>query len=435
VYIGALALAILSGLLFGIVPARLVLRASPYQVVKSAAGAVMGPRLTLRDMLLVLQISICAVLVISSIVAMRGLNRSLNAKYGFDPRNALTAEIDLNSAGYTADRALDLQKQAMAEIAAIPGVKSVATVDRIILGAGTTTLLVFKDQITDLRRNNAAANSMRYIVSPGYFEAAGTAMLAGRDFTWQDTRNSPRVIIINRQLATALFGSVADAVGSYFKLRDGVRVQVAGVVEDGKYASLTEDQAPALFLANQQLATPSVGAVLIVRSSNDPERLSAAVRAKLRGLEPAMPIQIQTWNQALTFALFPSRMAVFTLGVMGMMGAVLAITGIFGMAAYSVSKRMKELGIRTALGAQRRAILAAALGRALKLLAFGSVTGLALGLLATRVLAFIVYQATPRDPVVLAGAVLAMLFLGMLATWIPAQRALRVDALSLLRED
>ena len=133
--------------------------------------------------------------------------------------------------------------------------------------------------------------------------------------------------------------------------------------------------------------------------------------------------------------MFPSRMATVSLGVLGMMGAMLSITGIFGMAAYSVSKRLRELGIRVALGAQRKEVLQAALGRAFKLLAIGSGVGLVLGLLATKVLAFIVYQATPRDPLVLAGVVLAMLLLGLVATWIPAQRVLSVNPLILLREE
>jgi ABC-type antimicrobial peptide transport system permease subunit len=133
--------------------------------------------------------------------------------------------------------------------------------------------------------------------------------------------------------------------------------------------------------------------------------------------------------------MFGPRMATVSLGVLGVMGAMLSITGIFGMAAHSVSRRLKELGIRVALGAQRREVLQAALGRAVKLLALGSIAGLGLGLLATRVLAFIVYRATPRDPLVLTGVVLAMGLLGLVATWIPAQRALSVDPLVLLRED
>jgi len=128
-------------------------------------------------------------------------------------------------------------------------------------------------------------------------------------------------------------------------------------------------------------------------------------------------------------------MATISLGVMGVMGAILAITGIFGMAAYSVSKRLKELGIRMAVGAQPKEVLEAALGRPFKLLVFGSAAGLLLGILASRVLALIVYQATPRDPLVLTGVVVAMALLGLLATWIPAQRALSLDPSVLLREE
>jgi len=133
--------------------------------------------------------------------------------------------------------------------------------------------------------------------------------------------------------------------------------------------------------------------------------------------------------------LFPSRVATVSLGVLGVMAAMLSITGIFGLAAYSVSKRLRELGIRVALGAQRKEVLQAALGRAFKLLALGSAAGLVLGILASRVLAFIVYSATPRDPLVLAGVVLAMALLGLVATWIPARRALSLDPWVLLREE
>ncbi len=159
------------------------------------------------------------------------------------------------------------------------------------------------------------------------------------------------------------------------------------------------------------------------------------MRETIRGLDPGLPAPIHTWNETLGLPLFPARIATLALGVLGAMGAVLSITGIFGLAAYSVSKRKRELGIRMALGAQRKEVLEAALGRAFKLLAFGSLAGLVLGLLASRVLSAIVYQATPRDPLVLAGVVLAMLLLGLVATWIPAQRAMSVDPVMLMRED
>ncbi len=140
------------------------------------------------------------------------------------------------------------------------------------------------------------------------------------------------------------------------------------------------------------------------------------------------------WTKSAALCFLP-QVATVALGVLGAMGAMLSITGIFGMAAYSVSKRLRELGIRVALGAQRKQVIQAALGRAFRLLAFGSAAGLLLGILASRVLAFIVYQATPRDPLVLAGVVVAMALLGLLATWIPARRAPSVDPSILLREE
>ena len=155
----------------------------------------------------------------------------------------------------------------------------------------------------------------------------------------------------------------------------------------------------------------------------------------MRELDRGLPLDARTWNTRLAVVLFPSRVATMSLGVLGILGALLSLTGVFGMAAYSVSRRLKELGIRMAIGAQRTEVLQAALGRAFRLLAFGSGAGLILGIPASRVLASIVYQATPRDPLVLAGVVLAMALLGLLATWIPARRALSLDPLALLREE
>jgi ABC-type antimicrobial peptide transport system permease subunit len=277
-----------------------------------------------------------------------------------------------------------------------------------------------------------------YNISPEYFQAAGTALLSGRAFTWHDDKNAPRVAVVNRQFAGKLFGSTTNAIGGYYKLPDGTRIQVVGIAEDGKYDTLTEDPKPVMFFPILQ--SPSSQTYLVVRSSGvrsseDALQLAPAIGSALRGLDAGLPFGIQTWNKSLQDPLFASRVATEALGVLGVMGALLSVTGIFGMAAYSVSKRLRELGIRMALGAQRKEVLRAALGRAFKLLALGSAAGLLLGLLASRVLAFIVYQATPRDPLVLTGVVLAMALLGLVATWIPAQRALSIDPAILLREE
>ncbi len=248
-----------------------------------------------------------------------------------------------------------------------------------------------------------------------------------------DDKHGPQVAVVNREFARRVFGSEAAAVGRFYKSMDGTRIQVVGVVENGRYRMLTEDPQPAAFLPILQ--SPSSSTWLIVRSNRDPQELTAAIEGSLRSLDAGLPFSIRTWDKEMDSALFASRVATISLGVLGGLGAMLAMTGIFGMASYSVSKRMRELGIRIALGAQRKEVLHSALGRAWRLLVFGSAVGLLLGIAATRVLSSIVYQATPRDPLVLAGVALAMLLLGLLATWIPAQRALGADPLMLLREE
>jgi predicted permease len=434
VYLLALVLALVSGVLFGIVPVRQILRANPYEIVKAGSTGAFGRRTTVRDVLLVLQIAICAVLVTSSMVAVRGLMRSMHSNFGFEPRNVMLVDTDLKTAGYSGDSVPAVQRRMIDALRAIPGVDSVGSVNYPPLDIGGPWQgLVYTDKTQDLTPSNAAADPYLFNISPDYFRASGTSLLAGRAFSWHDDTNAPRVAVVNREFASKILGSIPDAVGRYFKLRDGTRVQVVGLVEDGKYMSLTESQQPAMFLP--LLQSPASWIYLAVRSSRDPQQLAAAMRSVLRDIDPGVVVKIRPWDEELGGILFPSRMATVSLGVLGAMGAMLSITGIFGMAAYSVSKRLRELGIRIALGAKRTEVLQTALGRSLKLLAIGSAAGLLFGILASRVLAFIVYQATPRDPLVLAGVVLAMLLLGLLATWIPAQRALSVNPLILLREE
>jgi len=389
--------------------------------------------MSLRELALVVEIAICAVLVTSSFVAVRGLIRSLHGSFGFEPQKAMLADTDLTMAGYSGESVTEMQKRMIDALKRIPGVKSVGLIDAAPLASGGFTGgLAFTDETTDLRPGNAAANAYLFSISPEYFEAAGTALLSGRVFSWHDDKTAPAVAVVNQEFARKVFGSEAKALGKYFKKRDGTRVQVVGIVENGKYSSLTEDE-PAMFLPILQ--SPSSQVFFVVRSSRDDAQLVAAIRNTARGLDAGLPLYVEPWSQAMDAPLFGPRMATLSLGVLGAMAAMLSITGIFGMAAYAVSKRLRELGIRMVLGAQRKQVLAAAFGRAFKLLAFGSAAGLLLGILASRVLAYIVYQATPRDPLVLAGVVVAMAFLGLVATWIPAQRALSLDPAMLLREE
>ena len=433
-YALALVLAIVSGLLFGVVPVRQVLRSDPWQVIRAGSSGVgVARRLTLRDVLLSLQIAICAVLVTASLVAVRGLARSLQSDYGFQPKGVMLAGTDLHMAGYDGDQRVQMQKRMLDAAAAIPGITAVGYSDRLPLSISGNDSSVYTDATSDFRPTNEAADAEQFNVSPDYFRAAGTTLLAGRTFTMHDADKAPLVAVVNREFARKLFGSVDKALGGHYKVWNGTRVEVVGVVEDGKYGTLTEDAKPAMFYSFLQ--HPSNNVWIVVRSQRDPQEIAAALQQSMHKLDPSLPLEIKTWNNELDSALFAARVATVALGVLGLLGAMLAITGIFGMASYTVSKRLRELGIRIALGANQRKVLQAALGRAFRLLVIGSAVGMILGVLATRVLSYIVYQASPRDPIVLGSVVFTMLCVGMAATWIPARRALAVDPMILLRDE
>ena len=434
VYAVAVVLALLSGILFGAVPVKQVLHSDPYEIVKSGSLGKLGRRITFREVLVAVQVAICALLVTSSMVAVRGLLRSLDSNFGFEPGKVILADTDLDMAGYSAGSVPTIEKRMIESINTIPGVTAVGLANcPPLAGCGVSRAFVFAEQTSDLRPSHAAASSLMYKTSPEYFAAAGTPLRAGRPFSWHDDQSAPRVAVVNQTFARKVLGSETKALGRYFKASDGTRIQVVGLAIDGKYTSLTEDPQAAMFLPILQ--SPSSESFLLIRSDSDPGQLAGAIRSRMRELDAGLPVFIQTWPREMDFFLFGSRMATVTLSVLGALGAILSITGIFGIAAYSVSKRLLELGIRAALGAQSKELLGAALGRALELLAFGSASGLLLGILASRLLGSIVYQATPRDPLVLGGAVLAMSLLGLIATWLPAQRALSVDPATLLREE
>jgi predicted permease len=434
VYAIGVMLSLGSGVLFGLLPARQIWRTDAAQVMKSGASTVASfRRLTLRDVLLVVQIALCTLLVTASLVAVRGMQRSLHAPLGIQPEGVMLASADLNMASYpgSAGQSTIRQKRMLDAVVRIPGVTKAGIINHVPLGTGGGDWVVYRQGTTDFRFSHAVLDAKDFSISPGYLRVAGTQLLGGRDFTWQDDDKSPKVAIVNETFARKMFGN-ASPIGQHFLVSHKL-YQVVGMVQDGKYSSLTEDPQPAMFFPLAQ--SPTSETTLLVRSHLTPAEMAAALHAKLANVEPGLPFTIQSWPTALGLVFFPAQVAAGSLGIMGLLAAMLAVTGIFGMAAYSVSKRMRELGIRIALGAQPAQLMRAALGRPLLLLLSGSVAGLVLGVLASRLLAQIVYQATPRDPVVMAGVVGTMALLGLLATWIPARRALRIDPNQLLREE
>lgn len=433
VFVFAFLVSLIAGILFGCVPSRQIWKTDPNQAIKTgSATTTLGRKWAFRDLLLGFQIAICCLLVTASLVALRGLERTLNANLGFQPAGVTMAAVDLQLADYTNASGAQFQKRLADEVGHLPGVTAVGYASSTPLSVYTSNTSVYAADTVDMSVDNMKFGTNYFRISPGYLTAAGTRIVAGRNFTPQDDAKAPKVAIINQTFARKLFGTT-NAVGKYMKIFGG-KIEVAGIVEDGKYNTLSEDPRPALFLPILQYRDNST--FLLVRSRRDPRDMAAAIHDTIRRLDPNLPISsLGSWQDSLGLMLLPAHVATVALSVFGALGILLSITGIFGLASYTVSRRMRELGIRVALGASHRQVLGAALRRPIILLSAGSLVGLALGVAASRLLASIVYQATPNDPLVLAGVVATMVLVGALATWIPARRVLSVDPTQVLREE
>jgi predicted permease len=429
----AFLISVVAGVVFGLMPLRQIFKTDPNEAIKSGGSkSYAGRRWALRDVLLAAQIALCCVTVTAAFVSLRGLGKALTMDLGFHPKNALLTQFDLSQAGYKGDAADHFQRQLLERISQIPGVEAAGYANSTPLSGDTSVGPVFSQQSVDFRPSNSAFYIYRYDVSPGYLAAAGTPLLAGRDVSFSDTAKTPTVALVNQEFARRFFHS-EQAVGRYFKNHDGVSIQIVGIVGDGKYFTLSEDQEPAAFFPISQKGNSSTA--LVVRTRRDTADMVAAIRGVIRDVDVAVPIRdLGPWNTQLALSFFPIQVAAVALGLFGAFGLLLSIAGTFGLASYTVSKRLRELSIRVALGAQAKEILSAALGRMLLLLASGSIVGLLLGVAASRLLSAVVYQATAQDPFVLAAVAFTLLLTGTLSVAGPVRRVLHTDPATLLRE-
>ena len=436
--LAALLISVLAGVVFGVTPLRQIFKTDPNEAIKSGGiQTTSGRRWALRDVLLAAQIALCCVTVMAAFVSLRGLSRALTMNMGFNPNGAVLTKFELSQVGYSSEAADHFQRQLVERVSHLPGVEAAAYANTTPLSLDTATPDIFSQQTTDFRPSNRAFGAFAYLVSPGYFAAAETPLLAGRDVSFSDTAKAPPVAVVNQEFARRLYHT-DDAVGRYFKNSSGQSVQIVGVVADGKYFSLTENQKAAVFFPITQETTAHTTFIVRMRPDSSIEatnEMASTVRKVIRDLDPAVPVrESSAWNNQLGMTFFVSRVATVALGLFGAFGLLLSITGTFGLASYTVSKRLRELSIRVALGAQAKQVLSAALGRMLILLASGSLIGILLGVAASRVLAAIVYQASAQDPFVIAAVAVTLLLTGSLAVAGPVRRALHVDPANVLRE-
>jgi predicted permease len=428
----------LAGALFGVIPLRQIFKTDPNEAIKSGSSlASAGRRWALRDVLLAAQIALCCVTITAAFVSLRGLGKAMTMNMGINPSHAVVTKFELSQAGYSKEAADHFQRQLLDRVSHLPGVQTAAYANATPLSQDTITSAVFPQQTSDLRPSNRAFYTYNYAVSPGYFSTAQTPLLEGRDVSFADTPKTPLVAVVNQEFARELFHS-QHVVGRYFKNETGVPVQIVGIVADGKYLTLTEDQDDAAFFPISQEASTKTS--VIVRtdpgySDEATNEMAVTVRKLIRDLDPTVPVQESSaWRNQLGLTFFVSQVATVALGIFGAFGLLLSIAGIFGLASYTVSKRLRELSIRVALGAPAKQILSTALGRMLTLLASGCAVGMLLGAATSHLLSAIVYQASAKDPFVLVAVVLTMALTAILSVAGPVRRALHIDPAILLRE-
>jgi predicted permease len=429
----ALVVSMLAGVLFGMMPLRQIFKADPIEAIKSGAlQSFAGRRWAVRDVLLAAQIALCCVTVTAAFVSLKGMGKALTMDLGFQPRNAVVTKFDPRQAGYSNEAAAQLQRELLDRISQLPQVQAAGYANTVPMWGDNSSTDIYTAQTADFRPSNKAFAAAFFQVSPGYFAAAGTAVLAGRDVSFADTPNNPTVALVNREFARRLFHT-EDVVGRYFKIRTGKTVQIIGIVQDGKYLAVSENQKPAMFYPITQ--RPSAITALVVRPARDIGNLPATIQKVIRDLDPAIPIRNSSvWSSQLAVSFLPTQVATVALGLFGAFGLLLSIAGTFGLASYTVSQRLRELSLRVALGAQAKQILAAALGRMLILMAGGSLTGIVLGVAASRLLSAIVYEASAQDPLVLVSVAFTMALTGLLSVAGPVRRALQIDPAKVLRD-
>jgi len=424
----------IAGLLFGLAPARQASRTDPNSALKAGDGAaVSGRRWPVRDVVVIAQVALCVVLVSASLLSLRGLQQTVSMPLGIDPRGVTLVGFDLGLGGYRRDLGIQFQRRALDAVARLPGVQMAAYSNSLPLSIDQSTTVIYPDDQPVLKTSEVHA-AVRYVVSPGFFPTLGIRREQGRDFDWRDAPGAPRVAVVNRTFARTIMRTSAP-LGRHFKY--GWRadpIEIIGVVEDGKYQSLTESPRPVVF--EPILQSYNSTTTILVRSAQPPEQMVAAIRQAIASLDPALPLYgAGTVEQMLGFARFPSQAAAIALSAFGLLAVVLAATGIHGLVAYAVSRRQREIGIRIAIGAGTGHVLRIVVGRLSVLLGIGALIGLALAVAAGGLLSQIVYQASPNDPAVLGTVVAVFLAVGFMSSWAPVRRSLRIEPMKALRPE
>jgi predicted permease len=432
VLIFTIAVTVLTGLLFGLVPALQTTHPNLVSSLKDEASGYSHRlhRLSLRDLLVISQLALSLVLLIGAALFVRSLQHALTLDPGFASQNLLLGSIETRGTGLNKQMGQALYQQTLERVAALPGVSGVTLATVVPISGGGERRGVELEGYQPKPNEDTELNTN--VVGPDYFNTVGIPIIQGRDFTPQDREGGPRVVIVNEELARRYYGG-QNAVGKRLRIgSDNPYAEIIGVVRTAKYRSLREDPLPFIYIPFTQ--EYQSGMTVMVRTTSDPVALLAPFRSELRALNKDVPVSsVQTMAERIGSQLAVDRMIAVLLSVFGVAALLLAAIGIYGVMGYSVAQRTREIGIRMALGAERSEILRLIIAQGLVLIGIGTATGLVLALGLSRLLQGLLFGVSATDSLTFGVIVVLLFVVALLACYLPARRATKVDPLVALR--
>jgi predicted permease len=422
-------LSLVTTVVFGLVPALQSSRLDLVSTLKEETAGGARRRGRLRGSLVVAQVAMALLLLLCAGLFMRGVQKAQSVNPGFNSQNVLLASVDLFPNGYSEESGANFFRQALARLAAIPGAQSVSLARRIPLGiegVSDRSLEIEGYQPPKGEEAWAFYNS----VGPDYFRTLEVPLVSGREFTAHDGRDAMKVAVVNQTFVNRYLPN-QNAVGR--RIRDGADwITIIGVARDFKYKQLDERPSPYLFQPVYQAHRPDM--TFLVRTSGAPMTLRSSVQETLRSIDPSLPVfAIRTLEASAGAALIAQRTGSMLLGLFGIVALFLSATGLYGVLAYSVSERRREIGIRIALGASAGDMLKLVIGQGVKLIMLGTAVGLLAALGVTRLLASLIFGVSPTDPLTFVGVTVLLVIFALLACYLPARRAAKVDPMVALR--
>jgi putative ABC transport system permease protein len=386
----------------------------------------------MRSALIVIEVALALMLLIGAGLMIRSFQRIQQVAPGFNPNNLLITELSLPRSKYTEkEQIVNFQREVLSRIASLPGVESVATTWMLPLSGQDAGRGFDLEGYTPAP--NERTNASFSAVSPRYFHTMEIPVTAGREFTEQDNATGAGAIIINETFARRYFPN-GDAVGKRMKLRgdDNPWLTIVGVVRDVKHSELTAQPRMEMYLS--ALQSPFNFMNIVVRTSTDPASLTTAVRKEVWAVDKDQPVSdVQTMLQLVSNSVAPARFNTLLLGIFASVALMLAAIGLYGVMSYSVTQRTHEIGVRMALGAQRRDVLRLVVGQGMILALIGVALGLAAAYAVSRVMSSLLFGVSATDPLTFIGLAVLLAAIALLACLIPARRATRVDPMIALR--